>query len=57
MISRMRPNVKVFRNRRVAKGWLQERAGTFTPLTAAVGPETEPGVTATEPGPVAVSEG
>ena len=29
MISRMRPNVRVFRNRRVAKGWLQERSGTF----------------------------
>jgi len=27
----MRPNVRVFRNRRVAKAWLQERAGTFLP--------------------------
>ena len=31
MISRLRPNVRVFRNRRVAKAWLQDRAGTFTP--------------------------
>ena len=31
MMSRMRPNVRVFRNRRVAKAWLQERAGTFIP--------------------------
>ncbi|MAC17618.1 MAG: hypothetical protein CMC97_04915 [Flavobacteriales bacterium] len=34
MISRLRPNVRVFRNRRVAKAWLQDRAGTFTPRTA-----------------------
>ena len=31
MMSRMRPNVRVFRNRRVGKAWLQDRAGTFTP--------------------------
>ena len=31
VMSRMRPNVRVFRNRRVAKAWLQDRAGTFTP--------------------------
>ena len=34
MISRLRPNVRVFRNRRVAKAWLQDPAGTFTPRTA-----------------------
>ena len=31
MMSRMRPNVRVFRNRRVGKAWLQDRAGIFTP--------------------------
>lgn len=35
MISRMRPNVRVFRNRRVAKGWLQERSGTFLSVRTA----------------------
>jgi len=48
MISRMRPNVRVFRNRRVAKAWLQERAGTFMPLkdmgAAAVGAEPTVGM-------------
>ena len=34
MISRLRPNVRVFRNRRVGKAWLQDRAGTFTPRVA-----------------------
>ena len=32
MMSRMQPNVRVFRNRRVGKAWLQDRAGTFTPV-------------------------
>ena len=57
MISRMRPNVKVFRNRRVAKGWLQERTGTFAPLAAVTGSEPQPEAVALEPSPVAVSEG
>ncbi len=35
MISRMRPNVRVFRNRRVAKGWLQERSGSFLSVQVA----------------------
>ena len=47
MVSRLRPNVRVFRNRRVAKGWLQERSGTFLPLkmeeaTGAISPEPIP---------------
>ena len=47
MISRLRPNVRVFRNRRVARGWLQERSGTFLPLkmeeaTGAISPEPIP---------------
>lgn len=42
MISRLRPNVRVFRNRRVAKGWLQERAGTFTPAIATTGEQVVP---------------
>lgn len=35
MMSRMRPNVRVFRNRRVGKAWLQDRAGIFTPKRSA----------------------
>ncbi len=34
MMSRLTPNVRVFRNKRVAKAWLQDRAGTFTPAQA-----------------------
>jgi len=52
LISNMRPNVRVFRNRRVAKGWLQERAGTFVPMptaeTVAVEVEAEAGVPVTQ---------
>lgn len=59
MISRMRPNVRVFRNRRVAKAWLQERAGTFMPLkdmgAAAVG--AEPTVAMAESAVADLSEG
>ena len=57
MISRMRPNVKVFRNRRVAKGWLQERAGTFVPFNAALDTEVLADPMVSEAGTVAVSEG
>lgn len=44
MISRMQPNVRVFRNRRVAKAWLQDRAGTFSPVaqTAPMPGQAEP---------------
>lgn len=59
MISRMRPNVRVFRNRRVAKAWLQERAGTFMPLkdmeAATVG--AEPTVATAETAVADFSEG
>ena len=52
LISNMRPNVRVFRNRRVAKGWLQERAGTFVPMptaeTVAVEVEAEARVPVTQ---------
>lgn len=44
MISRLQPSVRVFRNRRVAKAWLQDRAGTFTPVssTPTMAGEAEP---------------
>lgn len=44
MISRLQPSVRVFRNRRVAKAWLQDRAGTFTPVPSApaMADEAEP---------------
>jgi len=57
MISRMRPNVKVFRNRRVAKGWLQERAGTFIPFNAVAEPELLSEQALAEPAGASVSEG
>ena len=52
MMSRLRPNVRIFRNRKVAKGWLQDRAGTFSPrLQTTSRTEKQP---AEEPVPIPV---